>query len=576
MKSGSTTFLSLLCFAALLLNVRGDIPVHCNQSQILGEWNFQISKDTFKPSLDDEKTTCTHGFPNHIVSENVDYKFTENFELFTVKLKKDNTVEHDDKVIGKFTLVYDEGMIINIKNPLNNFSSNSELFFHFKYTTVNGEVKSECDKTMVGWNIPDKNQLMSNWSCAYAYKSQNQKDQSNDESKEFLTFTQMGKHNLGLSIDLLDKKYEEVGNDVVNQVNSSESSTWTANLHSSFIGLSMKELYKKLTKGKKRTIDHIESESSFIQSASHSKNKSKHNEHSFLSISSIETHSNSFKYYFLDPKVSKDDDSKDVTDYSEVSKYLDTDISQIDINSLPKNWDWTNVGGVNYVSNVASQGGCGSCYIVASVGSLQSRLRIKTQNKDLTELSTNYLIDCAIYTEGCEGGYPILVGKFGHEFGLATKKCYGTVSKKCSSQCVHEDEIKYKVSQYSYIGGSYGRTTEMDMLKELRARGPIIGNISVSGSFLFYQSGIYSTAFKESHNIDKVNTSSFYDSIEEKRAIDHSTLIVGYGEENGLKFWKVQNSWGSNWGEGGYFRIVRGENENNIETMGDVLDISAS
>ena len=41
--------------------------------------------------------------------------------------------------------------------------------------------------------------------------------------------------------------------------------------------------------------------------------------------------------------------------------------------------------------------------------------------------------------------------------------------------------------------------------------------------------------------------------------------MVGWGEEGGVKFWKVANSWNPYWGEKGYFRIVRGTSEGGIE-----------
>lgn len=45
----------------------------------------------------------------------------------------------------------------------------------------------------------------------------------------------------------------------------------------------------------------------------------------------------------------------------------------------------------------------------------------------------------------------------------------------------------------------------------------------------------------------------------------HAVAFIGYGEENGVKYWIIRNSWGPEWGEKGFFRILRGSNECGIE-----------
>ena len=113
------------------------------------------------------------------------------------------------------------------------------------------------------------------------------------------------------------------------------------------------------------------------------------------------------------------------------------------------------------------------------------------------------------------------------------------------------------------------------MMKEIRARGPIPGNMKVPFIFNFYRSGIFSTKpLKE--NAHKLSKTRLVDRNLSFESVEHSIILVGYGEEKGIKYWIGMNTWGTGWGERGYFKILRGENEQSIETMGDFFNIEIS
>lgn len=87
---------------------------------------------------------------------------------------------------------------------------------------------------------------------------------------------------------------------------------------------------------------------------------------------------------------------------------------------------------------------------------------------------------------------------------------------------------------------------EDGILQVVGAVGPVSIAYDCSNDFMHYKSGVYD---------GRCSTSS--------SQVNHAVLVVGYGhdENSGKDYWTVKNSWGSNFGEKGYFRIVRGSNK---------------
>lgn len=131
--------------------------------------------------------------------------------------------------------------------------------------------------------------------------------------------------------------------------------------------------------------------------------------------------------------------------------------------------------------------------------------------------------------------------------GVPTDACVpytsGTTGQtgKCPKTCKDGSTIV----TYKSISSLDVCTDEESIKNALVSQGTLQTGFTVYQDFMYYTKGIYQ------HKVDSV-------------AGGHAVVYVGYGEENGVKYWKVRNSWGE-WGEDGYFRILRGSNECGIE-----------
>ncbi|XP_049813396.1 dipeptidyl peptidase 1-like [Schistocerca nitens] len=222
---------------------------------------------------------------------------------------------------------------------------------------------------------------------------------------------------------------------------------------------------------------------------------------------------------------------------------------------LPKQWDWRNVDGVNYVSPVRDQANCGSCFAFASAAMLESRLRIKTNNTLQPVLSVQDLMGCSVLDQGCSGGFAYLAGgRYGKDYGFVEEECnpYLGVDGACTT---NQTCKRYFVSDYSYVGGYYGGGNEVLIQEALVQNGPVAAGFMVYDDFRQYAGGVYKHVETRVDFNPRVPTS-------------HAVLIVGYGvdDASGEKYWIVKNSWGAEWGDSGYFLMLRGVNECGIES----------
>ena len=206
---------------------------------------------------------------------------------------------------------------------------------------------------------------------------------------------------------------------------------------------------------------------------------------------------------------------------------------------VPDAYEWNNYG---MVSPVKNQGACGSCWTFSTVGSMESHWNILGKGRNLT-FSEQQLVDCAgaFDNHGCNGGLPSHAFEYiRHAGGLEANVTYPYTAK--DGQCNFRKEISVAYVRF----GSYNITEgdENELAERIYNAGPVSLTYQVISGFKDYKSGVYT-----SDHCGKTT-----------KDVNHAVLATGYGVENGKKFWNIKNSWGSTWGNNGYFKMERGAN----------------
>ena len=159
------------------------------------------------------------------------------------------------------------------------------------------------------------------------------------------------------------------------------------------------------------------------------------------------------------------------------------------------------------------------------------------QKKLNISLSEQNLIDCSGFGD-CSAGFPDVAFNYIKRNGINIAQSYQYKGSKGSSCKRLSFNGTYSISSFETIFND-----ESKMQIAIDVIGPIV---------VFFSSQLLQAYTGGIMGINQ--TCSLY--------TDHVALAVGYGTDpsTGTDYYIVKNSWGSLWGEGGYFRIIRGEN----------------
>ncbi|XP_021765963.1 macrodontain-1-like [Chenopodium quinoa] len=203
--------------------------------------------------------------------------------------------------------------------------------------------------------------------------------------------------------------------------------------------------------------------------------------------------------------------------------------------------DWREQGAV---TGIKYQGQCEGCWAFSVVAAVEGLNRIKFGQ--LISLSEEELIDC-VQEDGCRGGDVSKAYTFTQQNqGITTEGEYPyTAYYGYQGQCQ-----AWNAGGNTVTINGYQNVPQNDEISLMQAvsRQPVSAGIDASSAdFKSYSGGIY---------YNQMCGTSYYD-------LNHAVTIIGYGYDDtyGTNYWLIKNSWGESWGENGYMRIIKDQNQ---------------
>jgi len=204
----------------------------------------------------------------------------------------------------------------------------------------------------------------------------------------------------------------------------------------------------------------------------------------------------------------------------------------------PASFDLRNVNGQNYITSIKDQSSCGSCVAFGAIATVEGTARFTKKDPNLAvDYSEAHLFYCHAYAQGrrCNNGWWVApaLNCFKNP-GVADDQCYPYTAQdqNCTNLCSDWEKRVTKITAWREL------TSARDMKEWLSTKGPLVACFTVYEDFYAYRSGVYRHVSGGLQG-------------------GHCVCCIGYDDTQGS--WICKNSWGTNWGEQGYFRIGYGE-----------------